>query len=423
MLALIAVVAMQPDQPTRYDLSERLKRLDVAWAAADAAKKGKAEADISRAVMGFFSGKTAETAENVDKATATLEGRMSRSGDALSIRSESAFYEPGNAVTLQLTWAYRPTSVLPVRIGSGSKFVDLRPGQNGKLTVQPQDSSPELRLNQEVGYLLPLKVGDDTRSVYINFVRNAATRIQALAGSSIPYPKTIGKLLDRFVTQPKSQETELPLIDFLFNAEAIQEEKQKIEDQENVFFAEYNSSSFRATFPQDVRGKTDVSVNVVVALHGAGGSENMFFESYGRGICVTEALKRNWVFISPRSSNTAINDSLEWLVKVRKLRVEKLFIMGHSMGGGIALNASPSLKPAAVALFAPAGSRSSDTMKTVPTFLAVGKQEMTMLASSAKALSRNLAAGSAFREYDNCEHLMIVAEGAKDAYAFFDQIK
>ncbi len=423
LLALIVSVALQPDQPTRFDLSERLKRMDVAWMAAEPARKKKAIPDISEAVMGFFSGKSGPTAESIDKATAKLEGRFAKSSDALSIRTEFAFYEPGSAITLLLTWAYRPPSVLPVRVGSGSKSVELRPGQNGKLIVQPQDSSQELRLNPEVGYLLPVRVGDDTRSSYVSFVRNHRPRIEALVASQSVFPKTIGQVLTRYIEQPKSQETELPLIEYLFTAEAIQEEKQKIEDQENIFFSEHNGSAFRAVFPSSLKGKTGETVNVVIALHGAGGSENMFFESYGRGICVTETLRRGWVFISPRSSSNAINDSLDWLTKVRKLTINRLFLMGHSMGGGIVLGSTPSFKPTALALFAPASSRIAEAVRGIPTYLAVGRQEMAMLSNAAKALSNGLPVGSAFREYDNCEHLMIVAEAAKDAFEFFDHVK
>ncbi|MEQ1932854.1 MAG: alpha/beta hydrolase [Fimbriimonadaceae bacterium] len=423
LLALIASLALQPDQPTRFDLSERLKRMDVSWMAADVTKKKAAIPFISEAVAGFFSGKTGQTAESIDKATAKLEGRYSKSSDALSIRTEFAYYEPGSAITLNLTWAYRPPSVLPVRVGSGSKSVELRPGQNGKLLVQPQDWSPELRLNPEIGYLLPVRVGDDTRSLYVSFVRNFQPRVEALGAANNAYSKTIGNVLKRFIAQPKSQETELPLIEYLFTAEAIHEDKQKLEDQENIFYAEHGSSSFRAIFPEELRGKIGQPVTVVIALHGAGGSENMFFESYGRGICVTEALKRNWVFISPRTGPSAINDAIDWLANVRKLPIGKLYLMGHSMGGGNVLTSTPSLKPTAIAVFAPASSRASEAIKSVPTFLAVGRQEMPVLSSAAKTLSNGLSLGSAFREFENCEHLMIVAEAAKEAYAFFDQVK
>lgn len=422
--AILALAIMQQPNAGRYEMAERLKRLDVAWLSTEKSeRKRDAVADISTGVTSFFSGKYDEAAESLDRAVAKLEGRSPRASDALSIRSESPFYEPGASVKLRLTWTYQPNSVVPVRIGSGSRFIDLKPGKDGSLVVNPSESNPELRQNQEVGYLLPVRAGEDTRFVYLSFVRNYKTRVEALTRSDDPFGRVNGQLLTKFLGDPRAQEVELPLIQYLFSAENVSEQKQKISDQEQVYYAVHGATTFRAQFPRTLRGKTGEAVNVVIAAHGAGGSENMFFESYGRGEAVTEALKRKWVFVSPRAGVSTINDVIDWLTKVRGLTVNKLFLLGHSMGAGSVLSSEPTVKPSAVAALAPAGFRVSDTIKAAPVFIGVGKQEMSMLQAAASNIAKQFDGRTdfEFKEYDPCEHLMIGADAIPDAFKFFDR--
>lgn len=424
LAAFTALLLAQAAPVGRYELAERLKRIDVAWMACEKIeRKRDSIGDITDAVNNFFVGKNAEAAEALDNAAAKLEGRRVQSSDALSIRCDAPFYEPGASVTLKLTWTYRPSSVIPVRVSSGSRYIDLRPGKEATLVVNPSESNAELRLNQEVGYLLPVRVGEDTRYVYLSFVRNYRTRVDKLASSPNAYGLANGRLLQKFMGDAKAQEVELPLIQYIFSGENVAEEKQTLADQEQIFYAIQGSTPFRAQFPHDMRGKTGIEANVVIALHGAGGSENMFFESYGRGSAVTQALKRNWIFVSPRAGSDAVNDVLDWLTNVRGIKVNKLFILGHSMGGGLALGANPKIKPAAIAGLAPAVVRMSDAAKATPTFIAVGKQENGALLTSVNNLVKQNSERTdfEFKEYDPCEHLMVVAEALPDVYAFFDK--
>ena len=153
----------------------------------------------------------------------------------------------------------------------------------------------------------------------------------------------------------------------------------------------------------------------------------MFFESYGAGMAPKEAKKRGWIFMSPRSVNAAVPACLSWLREELGIKPRKVFVMGHSMGGGVALGGgTASAKPDALALFAPAsGGVIPATYKETPIFLAVGKQEMPMLRTSASRLGTEIAKRqkSVFKEYEQCEHLMIVADASADAFAFFDNVQ
>ncbi|MCC7435321.1 MAG: hypothetical protein IT363_11605 [Methanoregulaceae archaeon] len=418
-LCVLGLAQVQPNlQAGRFELSERLKRLDVAWMATkDPARRREALTPINTAVAGFFRGRNSEVAEALDVAAATLEGRRVRPSDALNIRPQRPISEPGATLALKITWAYRPGSILPIRVGVGNQEVEVRPGSEATLNMNPWLVNPELRQNQEVGFLMPVRVGMDTRYVYVSFVRRLDERLQRLAGSSNPLVTDIAGAVRGFQANPATMETELPLVQWIYQAESIEEGKAKASDIDQVHYARQGSTVFRAAFPKN---RQDGPVNVVIAVHGAGGSENMFFESYGRGAAVSEALKRGWAFVAPRAGASAIDDSLEWLTTVRGMKLGKVFLMGHSMGGGVVVSASPKVRPTGYAVFAPAAARLGPVASELPVFLAVGKQEQMAMMASAIAKANEGRAGFVFREYDPCEHLMIVADAVGDAFRFFD---
>lgn len=428
MLALIAYTALLQTPPVtagRFDMGERLKQVDIAWLGTkDVQRRSAAVTSISAAVMGFFGGKSADTCKSLDLARAYLEGRITSPSEAITVRSANPFCGPSEEVTIDFSWAYIPAVDGPIEVSLGDQRAQISPGQPVSLTVPVSSVVPDLTRSNEIGALVPVRIDGKVRSVYVSVVRNAEKRITALKKAKNPLAADLGESLGVFIDQPSRMESEMPLIDHLFLAERLEEGKVKVEGLAEIPTAKQGTTVFRAAFPPRFIGKRNVNANVVIALHGAGGSENMFFESYGRGLAAKEALKRGWVFMSPRSSASAAQDCLNWLSSVRGLNVGKVFAIGHSIGGGIALGSGKlTPKPSAVALFAPAagGAPKRDTM--VPIFLALGKQEIGMLRNSVLALSRDMSSREdfKFKEYDPCEHLMIAADALPDAYTFFDR--
>jgi poly(3-hydroxybutyrate) depolymerase len=55
--------------------------------------------------------------------------------------------------------------------------------------------------------------------------------------------------------------------------------------------------AFRLFVPKQFQPNRPIPL--VVALHGAGGNEHLFFEGYGLGIVLKEAEKRGWAVIAP----------------------------------------------------------------------------------------------------------------------------
>lgn len=418
-LALITVTQLGGTPSDRFAMGERLKRTEVAWMAErNKTIKRQATEPITAAVMGFFSGNSGQACRSLDQAIAKLEERPLLPADALQLRAAKPFAEPGQPLKILLEWSYKPSSVVPVTVASGSQSVRLAPGENGEITVNPFLTNPDLRLSPEVGYLIPVRVNDESRLVYVSFVRNFESRIAKIASSQNASAQFVGRYLQSVQEDPRRQESELPLIQFLFAAEALDEGRQRVVDQDQVYLGRKGNTVFRAQLPRSLRSRVDRAVNVVVAVHGAGGSENMFFEAYGRGRAVSEATRRGWVFISPRAGSSSVQDSLDWVTQDRRLKLGKVFLMGHSMGGGVVLGYGGA--PTAIAAFAPAARNIRPELASVPIFLAVGKQELGMLRSGAQSLST--AKNVTFREYDPAEHLMIVPEAIDEAYQFFDKL-
>lgn len=409
----------------RFEMAERLKTLDVAWLECkETSVRREAVKEISEAVFGFFGGKTSATCQALDTAVALLEGRAIRPGDAITIRFASPFSEPNTNAKLLATWAYLPASESPVRIEVGRQSFDLRPGTNLEIEIDPQKLSPELTRTVEAGYLVPVKIGGANRGAYVSIVKGAAARIKRVMESSNESAGVIGTYLSGILQNPGRLESDMPLIQYLFVAEQLHDGRAKVADFDAIPLAKQGNTYLRAEFPKAVKGLVGQTVNVVIALHGAGGSENMFFESYGRGMAAKEALKRGWVFISPRTGATAVEDSLAWLTQVRMLKVGRLFVIGHSMGGGVAFSsAKVTPKPSALALLAPAGGSAVKSLLNLPIFLAIGKQEMNSIRQSLQSLAREWAPRKDFeyKEYDPCEHLMVVTDALPDVYAFFDR--
>lgn len=422
ILAAVAVLGLQQSAAFtagRFELAERLRRVEVAWmATADRERRKAACEHLTKATTAFFSMRGSEACESLDEALARLEGRRLRPADAMNIRADKPFCEPGATVPLRITWAYRPSSVIPVRVSVGSTHVDVRPGSSSSLNVNPWVVNPELRQNREVGYLMPIRVGNDQRYTYVSFVRRLPDRLDRLKSSSNPFVTDMAKLLEGFQQAPNTLETELPLVQYLFAAEAVEEGKSRVGDLEQVYYARQGETVLRAAFPKK---RPDGPLTVVVGLHGAGGSENMFFEAYGRGLAVSETLKRGWVFVSPRAGATAVDDSLIWLRQSRGVPIGKVFVLGHSMGGATALGGRYQLQPAAIAVFAPATASVALNLATVPLYVAVGSGDLLRGASTGLNSAAQGRENFLFEELDPCEHLMVVPEGLPAAFRFFDR--
>jgi predicted peptidase len=173
-------------------------------------------------------------------------------------------------------------------------------------------------------------------------------------------------------------------------------------------------------------------VPIVVALHGAGGSENLFFEGYGAGRIVTECRKRGWLLVAPLSGPAfsaapPVPAILDQLAKRYPLDPKRVLVVGHSIGATqtVELVQRDPTKFAAVALLGGGGTvRDAKTLVEVPVFIGVGEKDGLALAG-ARGLNEALAAAGAkkltFKEYPHVEHVVVVREALPDVFEMFDR--
>ncbi|MCW5941881.1 MAG: alpha/beta fold hydrolase [Fimbriimonadaceae bacterium] len=407
--ALCALALWTSPEPVigRYDMGLRLVRMDRIWVKADRARKAEAVPHLNNVVTSFFAGKWPAACRALDEATAALQGRSVEPTDAVSYRAERPIAETGEALSLIAYLAYDP-GVEEVRVRLDGAPMTLKFGEVARTSVTRE---PSLR-----SPVAMVQAARWTDAIEFSRERDIRARLERMASSGDSVAGPIGEKLLDLLDHPDRAEVSSPFVAWIGLAERRLSSPESRTPE--VFLARQGSTLFRATLHPMWKDEA----TVVVALHGAGGSEEMFYRAYGAGAAASEAWRRKWAFFSPRTGTTAVADVLDWLRKETGVAPKRLFVMGHSLGGGVALRSgSVTPKPSGVALFAPAAFGLPENLAGVPLFLAVGTQEMPMLRQGADKLAKDVP-GIEFKRYDPCEHLMVVAEGIADAYAFFDRV-
>ena len=420
--AACALLLFQTDgiRATRYEMGERLKKLDVAWLATTTpARRAQAVPAISNAVTAFFGTQYSPACRSLDTAIVSLEGRSLLPEDAIDVRFDPPFVEPGQLARLRITWAYRPTGTSPIVVRVAGKQTQVAIGESAEMDVDLSLPFPDVGREQEVALLVPISVGSLTSSAYVSKVKGFEARVKALETAKSPISRDLAGLLRATIDGKVEQDS--PVLETLFTAEELEAGEIALDEITKLPAVNHNGATFAVAFPPDLAE----TPTVVIALHGAGGSESLFFEGYGRGKAALAALQRGWIFVSPRATATAGAAALDWLRDVRKINPQRVIVMGHSMGASLALQSGKmNPRPSAVVLFAPATDQIPADMADMPIFLGVGKNEIPMLLSTSRRLADQLKgrAKSTFREYPNCEHLMVVAEATNDAFRFLDTV-
>jgi predicted esterase len=170
-------------------------------------------------------------------------------------------------------------------------------------------------------------------------------------------------------------------------------------------------------------------VPVIFAFHGAGGSENMFFDAYGAGRLVEWANERGWIVVSPRQSMNGLGMDIEAMLNTLEewlpIDRDRVMFVGHSMGAAQAIaqaSAHPDQVHSVAALGGGGMPRSSLRSSPVRFFVAAGDRDFGRpRAKSLAETLRNLDCRVEYREYSDVEHMVIVQAALRDVFVFLDQ--
>ncbi len=450
-------------QEGRYELGRRLRNFEIALTDQHSAESlQRATPYLNDAVRDFFSMRWNEAAAALDMARFSLiaaerPSRELRWAASLSVVPNTFLLDlESNEVGLTITPFYNVAGEIP----KGLKIeVVLRDGEQkpvARVEFKPEavpyrDLLP-LGIRSEGDYALIAEAVVGTQRVVIaqhrlSLAQKLKPRLQALRDGLRLLPdkprNTQRATLEDYVAALSTLahggqlETAVRAVQLLEESEKLLSAEQK----NTQHFGRGRSGDFWLTLAQPTgnarvrlfapeAARNGQPLPLVIALHGAGGSENMFFDAYGNGKITELCRRRGWLVVAPAAtffglglSAQKIIDEIDSLYPVDRTQV---LVVGHSMGAGHAVRTAELLTtpPRAVAALG-GGSRlrQPERLRSVAVFVAAGSEDF--LLEQAKTLAAALRQAGAdpveFREYPNVEHLGIVQLALDDVFAFFDK--
>lgn len=170
--------------------------------------------------------------------------------------------------------------------------------------------------------------------------------------------------------------------------------------------------------------RSGVRAPLIVALHGAGGDENMFVDAYGAGVISRLADSLGALVVSPLANGftAAAFDSVVAVVQ-REYAVDstRVYVVGHSMGAGLTAMLANTRGARLAAVAAIAGGAPITTADAPPSLFIAGGVDPVIPAARVKAAAEaTRAAGRTmeYRELPSEGHTLIVGRVLPDAIAW-----
>jgi predicted esterase len=454
-------------QADRFEIGQRLRAFETAWEKQkEPAPRKRALDAIQDLITQFFRGRYDEAARILTAGEDALRSEKEppadvRWAESLSLRLARRLADTGlPELSVSLAPFYKVKAEVPQ--GAALKLTLL--ASDGKTMLasrevpvtalplattlplkgaRPAEGDHLLRAEIVAGGNVLTTIPDQTVSLASNLaVRLAALRkgIDGLpaqpAGTDVLTLRELSALLTQ-LADGRTLETNYPAVRLLNQAEAALKAMQAGDryyggDRTGQFWLRLatgtGGTAARLLAPAAV--KQGKPLPLVIALHGAGGSENLFFDGYGHGYIVRLCAERGWLLVAPRTDGLAFNfpaaavvDEVSRLYPVDRKRV---FVVGHSMGAMQAVRATqdaPGLVAGVAALGGGGASKPSEALKAVPFFIGVGTRDF--LRPSARSLRDSLTKAEVrtvvYREYPEVEHLMVVQIALPDVFALFDK--
>jgi predicted esterase len=466
LLVLIVLSGELNAQVERSELGKRLRRFEEAWQTADDSLRSQSTPLMQDAVQSFFSFNLKVAGAKLDDAWFSVRGPQVASDWERRVVPFGVQVSPlvCDAQLAEVRCYLRPfyESKPNVPMSARVRFSIL--SRNATTLLEQEfswidatgESGIPLRMTELPAgdYRIHVKVIHDTESIELlpamtSRVHDLERRLSHLEEQyrnreqfrSDSIRATIGNQLIqlRSLADDQIPESDVPADQLLSTCESIFEQHSNPRE-----------TLLRLSKEQDLwlslaKGRLEVSVRlrapttappsggsfpVLMLFHGAGGSENMFFETYGAGGAVREGLKRGWLVVAPRQSLLGISldcaQMLDALAELFPIDRENVFLLGHSMGAAQVVRQvglHPELPRAAAALGGGNRPRQAERMSEVPWFIAAGELDFGRSGASglSKALQQKGAKQVLYKEYPNVEHMVIVQAALPDAFAFFDQ--
>ena len=462
--ALVSPILSAPAraETPRAELGKRLRRFEIAWQKADGERRAAAVAPMTAAVRSFFTLQLQAAARHLDGAWYAV-----RPGDAPDPAERAAIATAVTATPLLADTTAETLSLAFEPLYEVERDVAAAPS---RLRLSIVDGAGETRAQRqgdwaETGGMIqwqtgPLPAGDLTLVVEwldeqesieitrigLSRVERLRERLDALAAAANTWPEatpptvraTVAALLPLFkaLADGRGQETDFPAARLLRFAEGLRAgaglPADTIREAARSGDLWLTLSTGRGEVPVRLRAPADAAgpLPVLFLHHGAGGSENMFFDTCGAGRAAALGIERGWLVVAPRQGLFGlaldVEEMLELLGDSFEIDSSRVFLVGHSMGAGQVakqVGLHPETVAAAVALGGGAAAPGGEKAQRVPWLVAAGAADFGR--PGAAALAKRLEAAGAtvdFREYPDVEHMVIVQAALDDVFRFLDTV-
>jgi predicted esterase len=465
IVTLLLLTSLGTAQEARFELGQRLRLFERALDVHNSPEARKRAIDpLAKATPTFFSGRLADAAGLLDRARLALVSKDEPSESTLW--AESLIVVPAarlldssaKELKVDLRSFYKSEGKRPEKVTIRLSLLDAStkarvaatlaiPEPLAAVTVPLKEIAEgdyQLRAEILVGEKV-LAAGEQMVSVVKDLEKRLAT-LEAEAKDLKPSEKTatekatLGRLLSIVgdMAKNRTQETNLPAARFVAESESL---VRAIKD-DKPFYGPEKSGQFWLTLktkdasdivrvqipPEAKKGKP---LPLVVAMHGAGGSENMFFDGYGDGIVAKLCAKRGWILVTTRSPLFAFGGGpevvrvVDALSKIYPVDAKRVYLVGHSMGAAQAVATAgrhPERFAAVAALGGGGAVRASEKLKDVRFFVGVGDKDFALNGARTlhKSLTKNEVKVAKFKLYEDVEHLVIVQLALPEVFEWFE---
>ncbi|MDX1925717.1 MAG: alpha/beta fold hydrolase [Pirellulaceae bacterium] len=460
----LAASSIGQAQEERYELGKRLRRFELAWQVADRDGRVRCVAPMQEAVQSFFGLRLSAAAKELDQAFFVVRSAAPPSDFERYAISRRLNFGPSvveasqRSLKFKLQPFYKVDQPPPANAQVHVEFCSADGTQvteaDFSLDALKQEVECDISQLSEGDFSITATATSDSEKIpfaqatltKVRDIHSRLEKVEELLKQRNSNESSVIKSTDlltckQIVRTLKSQvdgqiqEIDYPALRLLKMCEALLVEEvdsvklfRQQTQQDDVWMTLSDTKkqvAVRVRCPQNITKP----MPVLFALHGAGGSENMFFETYGAGRIVDLATQRGWMVVAPRQGLLGLNLScrgmLDVLSQYYEVDPKQVYLVGHSMGAAqvmrqVAIDAE--LPKAAVAIGG--GGRMADAEKYTgfPWLVAAGESDFGR--GGARALADSLKRASAkvrYSEYPEVEHMVIVQAALDEVFKFLDE--
>ena len=479
-LLWVATPGAAQAQLLRYELGRRVQSLEAAWELPEnEARRSTAVPIVQDAVKNFFSLNLSGAAMKIIEARAALSTdpkyAIQRTLDPLIIEPSARLLDLNEDFKLQVTMR----ELIPDVVRRGIMIIRLELyDAQGKLVAKaaaPGDADQFVRpiTLEPVVKAASMAPGDGKLeivgvvgeaeyrlpSMTITLVSNWNARLKKLRESLATFDEAKAKPRKISITSESLREhiqvlnslargltleTDFPAhrrledAEFLADQLARQVTSPKVSGAGEYWRTFLGGDGAKTVFRMWLPPSSDAPPQpLVIALHGVGGTENMFFDMLGCGKIVRLCQARNWPIVAPRQSllrgmGLSLKELLDQIEEIYPIDRSRVFLVGHSMGAMQAvkltdqsLSNGQTLAPALIAALGGGGNSANFAkMNSVQFFVGVGEHDFARR-GGIQLVDKLRAAGVKqvkFLDYKDTEHLLIVQNSLPDVFQLCDEI-